>query len=460
MGTSSVRADERIRGRLAGRLRRPMACAGLLAVATALGCGSGNGGSGTAPAGTMDAEFNGTGFSTVDFGGDDHAIAVAIQPSDGKIVVAGYGGDLYSDVLVTRLEADGSRDRSFGDDGRVFVKFPDTSGGVTFNKERAYAVAVAPDRRIVVAGSARFPDLLGGRDGIVARLMPDGSLDPSFGGDGRVVISFPEGDSEVRALVVTDGGVCTVVGSAPSVLHPGGTQGFVQRLNGAGALLPIHDYSGVLFDTEKAEFTAVALAGDGKAVCGGYVVVENDAAEGLVARQVLGDGWDVDFGGSGADEAGSTLVIFPEGYVPPMGLALRGDGKILLSGTAFLGTTLEFGVSRLRPEGSVDSSFGVGGHVSFGFTPTSRDLCLGMALQRDGKILLVGDTDGALALARLTPDGALDPGFADGGLLTSSSALASSGAAVTVQADGRIVVVGSVQSPGGDHDFVVLRFHP
>lgn len=107
------------------------------------------------PDGTPDLTLGGTGTVKIDFGGsDDFANAVAIAP-DGKIVVAGYMA--AGIVAVARLNSDGSPDATFSTDGKATIDF----GNPTF----ANAVAVQPNKRIVVAG-----ELTAGENFAIARL--------------------------------------------------------------------------------------------------------------------------------------------------------------------------------------------------------------------------------------------------------------------------------------------------
>jgi uncharacterized delta-60 repeat protein len=95
------------------------------------------------PGGAPDPAFDGDGTATIDFGSlADLAAGAALQP-DGRIVVAGYT-QAAEDVAVARLNANGSPDATFGAAGKATVDF----GVATFGN----AVALAPNKRIVVAG--------------------------------------------------------------------------------------------------------------------------------------------------------------------------------------------------------------------------------------------------------------------------------------------------------------------
>lgn len=197
--------------------------------------------------GTLDATFNLDGRSTVGFDRGpalertDRAYGVAIQ-SDGKIVVAGdveYGGGNF-DFGVTRLLSNGYRDLEFGFLGRQTVAFDLGQDG----RDRAFAVGLYDDGRIVVAGDI---ERLGPGDldfGVV-RLNRDGRPDPCFGksflGPGLSDVSFDLGANDADqafALAIQPNGDLVVAGIAQTnSLDPSDFDFAVARLEGGSALL-------------------------------------------------------------------------------------------------------------------------------------------------------------------------------------------------------------------------------
>jgi uncharacterized delta-60 repeat protein len=136
--------------------------------------------------GSLDTSFNGSGIVLTPVGGG--ANAVAIQ-ADGKIVAAG-GNQL---IAVVRYNKDGKLDTSFNGTGIVL-----TSGG------RAYSVAIQSDGKIVVAAgnSGNYPN----SDFVVVRYDPNGSLDASFGGTGKIIIPMPNSYSHARSVAIQSDG--------------------------------------------------------------------------------------------------------------------------------------------------------------------------------------------------------------------------------------------------------------
>jgi len=103
-----------------------------------------------AQAGALDMSFSGDGIVTVDVGGNDVLQAITLD-EDQNIYAAGYavvGAGPYKDICVAKFTPDGVLDPVFGGDGIVT-----TDLGANFD-DLAYAIAMQPDGKIVVAGSS------------------------------------------------------------------------------------------------------------------------------------------------------------------------------------------------------------------------------------------------------------------------------------------------------------------
>jgi len=144
------------------------------------------------------------------------------------------------------------------------------------------------------------------------------------------------------------------------------------------------------------------------------------------------------------------------------GVVAQPDGKIVVAGTSNNGSNKDFAVARYKPDGTLDTSFRPSGtgKVTCDFREND-DVCNGVVLQGDGKIVVVGySSDGTrndFALARFNPDGSLDTGFGQAGtgkVVTTGLGADSEALAVVLQADGMLVVAGVVS--GAD---AVVRYH-
>ena len=159
---------------------------------------------------TLDGAFGDGGKVTTNYsvsGAGDRADAVAVQP-DGKIVVAGSSYDAveYDEFALLRYNSDGSLDSTFGDGGIVITSIGDIT------EDRAYAVAIQPDGKIIVAGES-FHDFA------VARYNSDGRLDDSFG-DGGIVTTDFGGESAAGYAVAIQADGKIVVAGAGDVYDP------------------------------------------------------------------------------------------------------------------------------------------------------------------------------------------------------------------------------------------------
>ncbi|MFD8009058.1 calcium-binding protein [Streptomyces sp. NPDC058955] len=165
------------------------------------------------PDGSLDPSFDGDGRVTTGLGTGE---GVELQ-SDGRIVVAGKEGNSF---LVARFTTGGAPDPSFDGDGRVLTSFGPEDGG-------AMDVALQSDGRIVAAGAY-------GGDFALARYNTGGSLDPDFGGDGKVTTDFGgSSDAAARVALQSDGKI-VAAGLAGTAYSLDGHRGLARYLGGGG----------------------------------------------------------------------------------------------------------------------------------------------------------------------------------------------------------------------------------
>lgn len=124
----------------------------------------------------------------------------------------------------------------------------------------------------------------------------------------------------------------------------------------------------------------------------------------------------------------------------PSDVAVQSDGKIVVGGTADV--VGDFALSRYNNDGSLDATFGTGGKVTtdFGFGSSAG---FGLAIQPDGKIVMVGNANQDFGVARHNGNGSLDTTFGTGGTVTTDFGGNESAAAALIQPDGKIVTVGN-----------------
>ncbi len=288
-------------------------------------------------------------------------------------------------------------------------------------------------------------------------LAAPGDLDPSFDGDGKVI----NPDGRINDVAVQEDGKIVVAGNEDEAP-------VLARYNPDGSLDTGFGSSGKVSNDfgNTVGPKAVALQPDGKIVVAGQLGefgLDNrpDLPDFLVARYnpdgsldttFSGDGWvQTDFFGSG--DAASDVV-------------LQGN-KILAAGYADAGSTSgkgHFALARYTANGDLDSTFDGDGKVTTDFGG-GADVAEAVALQSDGKMIVVGTADdyGAnpdFALARYNPaNGSLDTSFNFDGKLTSDFGSREGASDISVQEDGKLVVAGYAHN-GVNKDFALARYHP
>jgi uncharacterized delta-60 repeat protein len=378
--------------------------------------------------GSPDNTFDGDGKVTTDLGLIDSAQDVVIQP-DGRIIAAGRAGTFASGTFfaLTRYNTNGALDTSFDGDGKVLT---DVSGG-RFNLG-GRGVALYADGRIVVAGGENSSGQL---DFGVVRYNPTGAPDTAFDGDGKAITDFPLNEETISDMAVQPDGKIVAAGRMNPRLIILDAQDFnflLARYNPDGSLDTSFGAGGLVstdFNGNGDDFAhAVVLQPDGKIVVAGQTGAKStfspltDSSFG-VARYNANGTLDETFG-----TGGKVTVDFGTGHDSANDVALQTDGKIVLVGSNFL----EFKLARLNADGSLDSGaagdttpgdmFGTGGKVSTDFAEQDEE-ANALLIQPDGRIVAAGYASGNFALARYNSDGSLDTaGFGAGGKVSTDFA--------------------------------------
>lgn len=199
----------------------------------------------------------------------------------------------------------------------------------------------------------------------------------------------------------------------------------------------------------QGEATQVEATADGGLIGTGFVLASAQVDE-LVFRLDAKGRPDPHFGHNG-------VVQFPtQGFDFGFNVVVQPDGKFVVVGSsAPTADNNDVSVRRLLSNGALDPTFGNHGEARVDIA--DFDEATGVALQPDGEIVVVGDTDDAstddvLAL-RLTPNGALDQNFGSNGIVRLHAAI---GGNVVLQKDGRIDLVATTETPDA-LDAVVFR---
>jgi uncharacterized delta-60 repeat protein len=416
--------------------------------------------------GSPDTSFGTGGVGTLHVGpsgfSSDLAAGMAVDPC-GAIVVVGTVNNFSTEgVGVARFDSAGRPDATFGSGGGTTIGFGPFLG---FDFDTAAGVAVDPACRVVVAGTT--DSFAGISDQFaVARLNCDGTLDTSFGSGGKAVINFiPRKDfvADAAGVVVDPAGRVVVAGGASGQDNGTGADIAVARLTGAGALDAAWGQGGrVTTDVlGPSDDTAVSLSAAGP---GGKIVVVGTSSgpELSLARYNPDGSLDTGFNGDGMVRFNSSSPLF----FYPSAVTVDGSGRTLVAGSGSPLNLSTFFVLRLNPDGSPDATFGHGGLATVVFgSGANFDRASGIAVDAGGRIVLAGtassnpepSTGPDFALARLNPDGSLDPTFGTGGETTVSFGTGftfDSASGLAIDPAGRIIVAGTTDN---NSDLAVTR---
>jgi len=398
------------------------------------------------PEGKPDLGFGGGGGGgIVSWGANaiNHAEAVLWGP-DGSITVGGSTkirvpgcvSFCRSAPALARFTPDGQPVAGFG--SRGLLRFDDLAGPVGFDPVGIRDLAPRSGGGWFAAGSGGAYS----SDALIAAFGPDGTFDRGFGADGLLRERRPVASRQRGGPVAVDSDGRILVALATNA-GPGLESGGVVRYSRRGAVDRSYgDGKGYVRSPGLGDPVALAIDSSHRSL-----VLDSN---GTVARFTAEGRVDTDFGQEGLVE----LDLDPASF---RAIAVLPSGKIVTVGATslFYGPRAQMLVARLLPNGRFDPTFGSDGIVRVGCRLRDRCHASDLAVQGDGRILLVGKAQGKgrppsrVALARLLSDGSPDRSFGGDGFVTLAVGR-SSGASAVALAGSRILVGGWTDSPRGE----------
>ena len=282
--------------------------------------------------GNLDGTFNYDGRVTTAIGGaTDTARGVAIQ-SDGKIVVAGYSdrGGYHYNFAVARYNVDGSLDGTFNYDGKVTTPIGSVS-------DQAKCIVIQSDGKIVVAGDSKTTS---NTLFAVVRYNTDGSLDSTFANDGKATTTIGIHD-QVNSVAIQSDGKILVAGRSWN----GSDADFViVRYDINGSLDSTFGIDGKVITTignKSEEIKSIAIQNNGKIIAAGNSHNASNIYDVAVVRYNINGSLDSTFGING-------IVTTPVGNGTDYGegVAIQNDGKIVVGGWSQDSGNWDFAVVR------------------------------------------------------------------------------------------------------------------
>ncbi len=376
----------------------------------------------------------------------EFASALVLQP-DGKLVASGChcpppGADDH--LVLTRYDANGHLDSSFGSGGTVSATLGDAAS--------TWALVRQPDGKLVAAASngkgvqSRFA---------LTRYDANGRLDTGFGRGGTVTTAIGKGSAAEALLLQPDG---KLVAAGSSGL--GANSRFaLARYDANGHLDPSFGTGGTVTTAigRGAVSQAVLLQPDGKLVAAGSSGTSPHSTFAL-ARYDRNGRLDASFG------SGGTVTTAVGTDAVAQALALQPDGRLVAAGRGGHLHGFTFALARYDRNGHLDRSFGSGGTTTTAIGDSAGAAAL--ALQPDGKLVAAGSAFyggdiysgyDTFALARYDAAGRPDPAFGTAGTATTAIGKQSGAAALVLQPDGKLVAAG-YSGDGRNFTFALARY--
>ncbi len=375
-------------------------------------------------------------------------VAAGVRDVDGVALTASYSWRFTTGPL----------DASFGNGGVVTTQVSPTLGS------GARGVAVQADGRMVAVG---YVDSGGGNyDFAMVRYHTDGSLDTTFGTNGKVITAISPRADEARAVAIQAAGQKIVVAGSS---HNGTDADFVvARYNPDGTLDTTFNTVGYAVTNFGAnandEAFAVAIQTDNKIVVVGQTGTTPSTDFALV-RYTMAGALDTTFGANGkqtTDFSGKADVAYA--------VAIQGDGKIVVAGIADQGAVTsinnDFALARYDANGALDATFGSSGKVTTAVGAADEG-AFAIGIQTGGKIIAAGvvfnGTNNDFGLVRYNTNGTLDTTFGPasalpGTVITDMAGGNDAALALAIQADGSIVVAGAAFVTGQGNDLATARY--
>lgn len=392
---------------------------------------------GLAQIGSLDQSFDTDGKQHLLIGSYSTGESTAIQ-IDGKIVVGAtsiVGTD--ADISLIRYKADGSLDSTFNNNGFVSTDINNTGDYVT-------AITIQPDGKILACGYSI--DAASNKSIVLIRCNSNGTLDNTFGNAGKVSTTYAPATNYGQDILVQQDGKIVVIG-------------YVQDTNSTYQMIVLRYLTNGVLDSsfnnvgiKSIDFGGLSSYGmsiaqqiDGKLVAVGYYNQTAGNTKIALARLNTDGSFDTTFDSDGMQTSSLNACVGNK-------VKLQVDGKIVVVGFRDTIGYRDFALIRFKSNGGIDSSFNQDGIVSTkvaNFQNNGYDL----AIQSNGAIVIAGGTRAfqtaplKFTIVRYTIHGDIDSTFDnDGIVITDLGSTESYIRSIAIQADKKIIAVGSSNS--------------
>lgn len=391
--------------------------------------------------GLLDTSFNHIGFQNTNFGQYHASLSVVKEAANGQLIVAGTVGNSSAKIsynfFIARYNSNGSIDPSFGTAGSTIIDFAS-------DNDAANTMLLQNDGKIIVAGKSTHN---GNNNMAIVRLTSNGQLDSSFNGTGKLELDIQGGSEEVNAMNFQKDGKIILAGYGSS---SGLNAALVMRINNNGTLDYTFGnntgYKMYTFDG-GSYFTSCLTMSDGTIYLAGSSSYTSN--EKIILAKLNYNGTPINtFGTNGQAELRSefggpfigqsmhynpfdkNLYLGGRNSIYPCLLSITTDGTIntnfankgvanlpfaelglvrsftidekgdfILCGDVHNNLTGQKGfLMKMKADASADTSWASYGIADLNYmTNISNSYGIGMNLQKDGKVLMVGFNNNQLA---------------------------------------------------------------
>ena len=369
-----------------------------------------------------------------------------------KLIYTFIAFSLAVTFSISAFAADGDLDTTFGTGGIATYDFDGAPSNT--DNDQARDVAVQADGKIVMVGYAYVTSSNNAL--AIMRFNADGTVDTSFGNNGRIINDYAVGTEQFGGVVIQPDGKIVAVGTVESRktrivvrYNADGTTDTAFGTNGIFTAPLAYGGNNVTVDDPR-----VLLQTDGKILAMGSHKLD-PGADIFAVRRLNTDGTlDTSFGDAGLATARFTPFA-PNLSDRPSDFALQADGKIVAAGFA---NAEDVAVARWNADGTLDNTFGASGKVQIDFGADST--AWSVTIQPDGKVLvggrvLINQSD--VLLVRLNTNGTLDTTFDNDGYASADFGMFDHAYKIFVR-NNKIITVGvTTLFPAGD--FLIARFN-
>lgn len=365
-------------------------------------------------------------------------VGVRWQRVCGLLVIVAAASMLSVKLLLAVYAAAGDLDPSFGNGGKVEI---------TYSADAAQ-VRLQPDGKMLIPLMSYFGDACVGNIGIsfstIARLNADGSLDSTFGTNGKSVAPSYSLVGSARATHValqSDGRI--LVGSQRGSCE----YFFLHRLTNNGQLDTTYGDNGIVLDTiSPAKIFDMVIQGDKLLVAGRYYNYLTQTWMGMIRRYNSNGSLDLTFGNGNGVKLVSQMSELTSIALAPGKIIVLGHSSPTATNVFTIGPTLPYTLARFNEDGTLDSTFGANGF----FLSSAFNFANKLVRTRAGKLIVAGaqrqphSTDNYAALFGHLADGSADQAFGVNGMAKSTSNSAWNALALdTLSFTDKIVAVGT-----------------